>query len=189
MDRIKLLSSLNLDKFIALDFETTGLDFESDRIIEVAAILFVDGLPSKRYNTLVNPGIPIPKLIEQITGITNEMVADSPKEKDIIDDLFKFIGDYPLVAHKGTAEAKSGARKYAIYLLGAAKAFLVVAIILTYNLTGTLEFSKAGIFPTVVQSAHQGLLYVIFVNFSTLPTLLQKRTACPPPGKLDPIKN
>ena len=99
MDRIKLLSSLNLDKFIALDFETTGLDFESDRIIEVAAILFVDGLPSKRYNTLVNPGIPIPKLIEQITGITNEMVADSPKEKDIIDDLFKFIGDYPLVAH------------------------------------------------------------------------------------------
>ena len=99
MDRIELLSSLNLDKFIALDFETTGLDFESDRIIEVAAILFVDGLPSKRYNTLVNPGIPIPKLIEQITGITNEMVVDSPKEKDIIDDLFKFIGDYPLVAH------------------------------------------------------------------------------------------
>ena len=99
MDRIKLLSSLNLDKFIALDFETTGLDLKSDRIIEVAAILFVDGLPSKRYNTLVNPGIPIPKLIEQITGITNEMVVDSPKEKDIIDDLFKFIGDYPLVAH------------------------------------------------------------------------------------------
>ena len=72
---------------------------------------------------------------------------------------------YPLVAHKGTAEAKIGARKYAIYLLGAAKAFLVVAIILTYNLTGTLEFSKAGIFPTDVQSAHQGLLYVIFVLF------------------------
>ena len=99
MDRIELLSSLNLDKFIALDFETTGLDFESDRIIEVAAILFVDGLPSKRYNTLVNPGIPIPKLIEQITGITNEMVVNSPKEKNIIDDLFKFIGNYPLVAH------------------------------------------------------------------------------------------
>ena len=72
---------------------------------------------------------------------------------------------YPLVAHKGTAEAKSGARKYAIYLLGAAKAFLIAAIILTYNLTGTLEFSKVGIFPTDIQSVHPELLYVIFLLF------------------------
>ena len=99
MDRTELLTALHLDKFIALDFETTGLDFDSDRIIEVAAILFIDGVPSKTYNTLVNPGIPIPKLIEQITGITNDMIVDSPREKDIVDDLFKFIGSYPLVAH------------------------------------------------------------------------------------------
>ncbi len=72
---------------------------------------------------------------------------------------------YPLVAHKGTTEAKSGARKYAIYLLGAAKVFLVAAIILTYNLTGTLDFSKAGIFPTDIQSVHPELLYMIFVFF------------------------
>ena len=72
---------------------------------------------------------------------------------------------YPLVAHKGTTEAKSGARKYAIYLLGAAKVFLVAAIILTYNLTGTLAFSKAGIFPTDIQSVHPELLYMIFVFF------------------------
>ncbi len=72
---------------------------------------------------------------------------------------------YPLVAHKGTTEAKSGARKYAIYLLGAAKVFLVAAIILTYNLTGTLEFSKAGIFPADIQSVHPELLYMIFVFF------------------------
>ena len=99
MDRTELLTSLHLDKFIALDFETTGLNIDSDRIIEVAAILFIDGIPSKRYTTLVNPSIPIPKLIEQITGITNDMVVDSPKEKEIVDDLFKFIGSYPLVAH------------------------------------------------------------------------------------------
>ncbi len=72
---------------------------------------------------------------------------------------------YPLVSHKGTEEAKHGARKYAIYLLGAAKAFLVAAIILTYNLTGTLEFSKAGIFSTDIQLAHPELLYIIFVLF------------------------
>ena len=72
---------------------------------------------------------------------------------------------YPLVAHKGTDEAKHGARKYAIYLLGAAKVFLVAAIILTYNLAGTLEFSKSGIFPAGIQSAHPELLYMIFVLF------------------------
>ena len=72
---------------------------------------------------------------------------------------------YPLVAHKETPEAKKGARKYVIYLMGAAKTFIVAGIILTYNLAGTLEFSKSGIFPTLVQSAHPNLLYLIFTLF------------------------
>jgi len=99
MDRPALLKALHLDFFVALDFETTGLQFETDRIIEVAAILFKDGEPAERFTTLINPGIPIPKLIEEITGITNDMVADAPAESKIVDDLFKFIGEYPLVAH------------------------------------------------------------------------------------------
>jgi multicomponent Na+:H+ antiporter subunit D len=72
---------------------------------------------------------------------------------------------YPLVGHKETDEAKAGARKYAIYLLGAAKAFLIPAIILTYNLAGTLEFSKGGLFPEAVRLAHPTLLYILFVLF------------------------
>ena len=72
---------------------------------------------------------------------------------------------YPLVAHKDTPEAKQGARKYVIYLLGTAKAFIVAAIILTYNLAGTLEFSRLGIFPAMVQSTSPGLLYLIFTLF------------------------
>ena len=72
---------------------------------------------------------------------------------------------YPLVGHKDTPEAKAGARKYAIYLLGAAKLFLVAAIILTYNLAGTLEFSKNGLFSSNAISAHPQLLYIIFIFF------------------------
>src|SRR2546425_6347049 len=54
---------------------------------------------------------------------------------------------YPLVCHKQTAEARAGARKYIIYLLGAAKVLLMAAIILTYNVAGTLEFRAGGILP------------------------------------------
>ncbi|MCI0469297.1 MAG: monovalent cation/H+ antiporter subunit D family protein, partial [Nitrospirae bacterium] len=72
---------------------------------------------------------------------------------------------YPLVGHKEDETSLAGARKYAIYLLGAAKIFLVTAIILTYNLAGTLEFTKGGIFPAAVQAAHPILLSVIFIFF------------------------
>jgi multicomponent Na+:H+ antiporter subunit D len=72
---------------------------------------------------------------------------------------------YPLVAHKGTAEAKAGARKYVIYLLGAAKLFLVAALILTYDLAGTLEFRSGGIVPAAQLAEHPGSLLLIFALF------------------------
>src|SRR3970282_77566 len=72
---------------------------------------------------------------------------------------------YPLVAHKETAEAKAGARKYVIYLLGAAKVMLIPAIILTYNLAGTLEFRPGGIFTDSQASLRPTLLYVVFALF------------------------
>jgi multicomponent Na+:H+ antiporter subunit D len=75
------------------------------------------------------------------------------------------LATYPLVAHKQTAEAKASARKYIIYLLGAAKLFLITALILTYNLTGTLKFRPGGILPASQLAAAPTLLYVVFVLF------------------------
>jgi multicomponent Na+:H+ antiporter subunit D len=72
---------------------------------------------------------------------------------------------YPLVAHKGTAEAKAGARKYVIYLLGAAKLFLLAALILTYDLAGTLEFRSGGIVPATQLAEHPSRLLLIFALF------------------------
>jgi multicomponent Na+:H+ antiporter subunit D len=72
---------------------------------------------------------------------------------------------YPLVAHKETDEAKAGARKYVIYLLGAAKLLLLAAIILTYNLAGTLDFRKGGILPASQVAAHPVFLSIVFVLF------------------------
>jgi multicomponent Na+:H+ antiporter subunit D len=75
------------------------------------------------------------------------------------------LATYPLVGHKATAEARAGARKYVIYLLGAAKLFLVAAVILTYNLAGTLEFRKGGILPASKLAADPALLTVLFALF------------------------
>ena len=72
---------------------------------------------------------------------------------------------YPLVGHKETAEAKAGARKYLIYLLGAAKVFLLAAIIMTYNVAGTLEFRSGGILPEAQLAQQPVLLFVIFALF------------------------
>src|SRR5438132_1216126 len=67
------------------------------------------------------------------------------------------LATFPLVGHKETAEAVAGARKYVIYLLGAAKLLLVSAVILTYNLAGTLDFRKGGILPQAALTDHPAL--------------------------------
>ncbi len=94
-----LLEKIKLSDFIALDFETTGIDSVNDRIIEVAAIRFVDGKAGDKFVRLINPGRAIPDFITNITNISNEMVKDAPFEEDIVKELFNFIGTSPIIAH------------------------------------------------------------------------------------------
>lgn len=72
------------------------------------------------------------------------------------------LSTYPLVAHKETSEAVKGARRYLAYLLGTSIAFLLLAIFLTYNAAGTLDFSNQGI---LAGKASNALLTVIFILF------------------------
>ncbi|NOZ03453.1 MAG: hypothetical protein GXO92_02470 [FCB group bacterium] len=99
MEISAILKQLNLSEFVAFDFETTGLDPVEDRIIEIAAVRFVDGQITDRFVTLVNPGKQISEVITDITGISNSMVEDAPPEKEVIADFFAFLGNAPLVAH------------------------------------------------------------------------------------------
>ena len=69
---------------------------------------------------------------------------------------------YPLVSHKETDEARAGARKYIIYLLGAAKIGVLSALILIYTKTGDLSFKSGGIFAEELIAEHPTLLFVIF---------------------------
>ena len=94
-----LLSPLELNDYVAFDLETTGLNPQKDYITEIAACRFVDGEMQDQYTTLINPGIPIPINIVEITGITDYMVKDAPTIEEVLPELMEFIGHSPLVGH------------------------------------------------------------------------------------------
>jgi DNA polymerase-3 subunit alpha (Gram-positive type) len=72
------------------DVETTGLDAETCEIIEIGAVKVSGGRIIEKFQTLVKPKKPISSLITDITGITNEMVADAPKIEGVIKDFCLF---------------------------------------------------------------------------------------------------
>lgn len=88
-----------LGNFVAIDIETTGLSHINNNITEVSAIKFEYWQPVIIFSTLINPKQHIPDNITKLTGITNEMVKDSPVFGDIINDLINFIGDSNIVGH------------------------------------------------------------------------------------------
>ena len=85
--------------FVIVDIETTGLDCNKDKIIEIAACKIRNKDIIDEFSSLVNPGIDIPKEIEELTGISNEMVAESPDIKTVLKQFIKFCDDCTLVAH------------------------------------------------------------------------------------------
>lgn len=85
--------------FVSVDVETTGLDPENERIIEISAIKFVDFSPVEHFHTFINPEKHIPDKISKINEITDDMVKDAPLFSQISDQLFDFMRDFPLIAY------------------------------------------------------------------------------------------
>ncbi|WKZ33656.1 MAG: monovalent cation/H+ antiporter subunit D family protein [Thermodesulfobacteriota bacterium] len=73
------------------------------------------------------------------------------------------IMTYPLVAHHEDDEAWEGSKKYIVYLMGASKTFLLGALILTYMITGTLDFQPGGIFTTGMSQTLVTITYICFL--------------------------
>ena len=93
------LKGIGLGTFVSFDLETTGLDPAVDFVIEFGAVKVVDGVPVAKYQQFIKPPVRIPPFIQKLTGITDDMVADSPTFEEVVDDLYDFLGDHPLVAH------------------------------------------------------------------------------------------
>ena len=88
--------------FIVFDLETTGFSPIKDKIIEIGAVKVKKGKITERFSTFVNPQIPIPFKITQLTSITDTMVLDAPPIEEVLPRFLEFVGDGVLVAHNAS---------------------------------------------------------------------------------------
>jgi predicted DnaQ family exonuclease/DinG family helicase len=86
---------------VALDLETTGLTPRLDRIIEVGAVRFRGDEVLATFQSLVRPEVPIPRAVQELTGIRDADVAAAPPPEEILAQLIDFVGDSGVVAHSG----------------------------------------------------------------------------------------
>lgn len=90
-----------------IDFETTGLSPAlGARPTEVAIVIIDGGVIIDRFQSLMNPGVAIPRDIQALTGITNEMVREAPTVEAVMRDALRFVGSHPMVAHNAAFDSK-----------------------------------------------------------------------------------
>ena len=90
-------------EFCVFDTETTGLDPGVEYLTEIGAVIVRNGEVVEEFDTFVKPGKLITPKITELTGITNEMVADAPGEKEALEAFLRFADGRILVAHNAHA--------------------------------------------------------------------------------------
>lgn len=85
--------------FVAFDIETTGLQPERCRIVEIGAVKFTGSTVLDQWKSMINPGRPIPERSRAVHGITDAMVADAPTFAEAYPQFRTFVGEATLIAH------------------------------------------------------------------------------------------
>jgi DNA polymerase III epsilon subunit-like protein len=125
------------DRFVALDFETTGLDARTARVIEIGAIRFdPDQTEHTAFCTLVNPGVIVPAVITRITGLTQADIDASEMTPEVaFRTLHRFIGALPVLAYNAPFDVKFLLAEYDRLGLSHAVRFVDVLDLARRNLT------------------------------------------------------
>ena len=93
---------------IILDTETTGLEPDSHRIIEIGCIEIVNRRPTgNRYHQYLNPDREVDAGAVAVHGLSNEFLADKPRFNDIVDDLLSFLKGAELIIHNAAFDVGS----------------------------------------------------------------------------------
>ena len=92
-------TSISKSRYIAFDLETTGLDYGSDAIVEIGAVLIENGVITKEYHQMIDPERPMPYEASAVNHITDDMLSGQPKIHQVLPAFLSFVGDDVLVAH------------------------------------------------------------------------------------------
>lgn len=88
-----------LEAYVVVDLEMTGLRAKTDRILEIGAVKVENHRITETYQKMINAGIKIPKEIQKLTGITDEMVAAGVEEREAVEGFYDFCKGFPLAGH------------------------------------------------------------------------------------------
>lgn len=135
------------ETLVFLDFETTGLNFRSDKIIEIGAVKVKNGVIVEKFYRLINPKIPLPFFITHLTGIKPQDVIDKPSIEEVKDELFAFLDKHLLVCHNISFEraflsAIKGKAPENIFIDTCELAALLYPVLVSYKLEKLLDFFK-----------------------------------------------
>ncbi|MBR4514065.1 MAG: PolC-type DNA polymerase III [Lachnospiraceae bacterium] len=86
-------------EYVVFDIETTGLSETRNKIIEIGAVKVRNGEVVDKFSEFINPEIPIPYHITQLTSITDAMVMNAPTYEELLPKFLDFVGDAIVVAH------------------------------------------------------------------------------------------
>jgi DNA polymerase-3 subunit epsilon/ATP-dependent DNA helicase DinG len=143
-------------ELVALDLETTGLDPNSDDIIEIGAVRFEGDRIIDELTVLVKPTRPIPALVTQLTGILPEDVEAAPSITEVLPQLTAFVGNSPWIAHNAAFDGAFLERYRALSGNFRIDTFDLAPILLPqstrYSLTSLTQLTGFDI-----QSAHRAL--------------------------------
>lgn len=87
------------DSFVVVDIETTGLNPATERIIEIGAVRVRENQIEETFDVLVNPGRALSSFIVELTGITDEMLAEAADTKTALSQFMEFAGEDVLLGH------------------------------------------------------------------------------------------